>query len=115
MPDEELLPGNVGGAARIGDTVHRATGPWTPAVHALLGHLAGRVPCVPRVLGFDEQRREVLDFMPGRVVDGIPAAAAAGDPGMVNLVRGGEPERTRAALDDLVGRIPAIDRSLTLV
>lgn len=243
MPDEELLPGNVGGAVRIGDTVHRATRPWTPAVHALLGHLAGRVPCVPRVLGFDEQRREVLDYLPGRVIDmgaemlthgqiasvvswtrrfheavagfdhpgpwryfpidsptlighndiapynvcfdgdeltgvfdwdlagpttplaelafiawncvplwrdfgadlaagrlraiaagyggftarqilhavpgriqvmidGIPFAAAAGDPGMVNLMRGGAPERTRAGLDDLVGRIPAIDRSL---
>jgi 8-oxo-dGTP diphosphatase len=67
--DEELLPGNVGGAVRIGGTVHRATGPWTPAVHALLHHLATRVPHVPRVHGFDEQGREVLDFMPGHVVD----------------------------------------------
>lgn len=63
------LPGNVGGAWRIGDTVHRDTGPWTPAVHALLAYLAGRVPNVPTVLGFDEQGREVLTFLPGRVVD----------------------------------------------
>jgi Phosphotransferase enzyme family len=70
MPEPELwLPGNVGGAWRVGDTVRRATGPWTPAVHALLAHLAGRVPHVPRVLGFDEQGREVLTYLPGRVVD----------------------------------------------
>ncbi|MFL6139209.1 MAG: hypothetical protein ACJ74O_15600 [Frankiaceae bacterium] len=58
--NEEWLPGNAGGAWRVGDTVHRVTGPWTPAVHALLRHLADRVPHVPRVLGFDERGREVL-------------------------------------------------------
>jgi hypothetical protein len=67
--EEIHLPGNVGGAVRAGNTVRRRTGPWTPAVHALLGHLAGRVPGVPDVLGFDEQGREVLSFMPGRVID----------------------------------------------
>lgn len=66
---EEALAGNVGGAVRVGDTVRRPTGPWTPAVHALLDHLAGRVPHVPRVLGFDAQGREVLTYLPGRVVD----------------------------------------------
>jgi hypothetical protein len=68
--DEVRLPGgNVGGAVRVGDTVRRATGPWTPAVHALLAHLADRLPHVPRVLGFDEEGREVLSFLPGRVID----------------------------------------------
>jgi hypothetical protein len=66
---EELLPGNVAGAVRVGDTVRRPTGPWTAAVHALLGHLATRIPCIPRVLGFDELGREILDFLPGRVID----------------------------------------------
>jgi hypothetical protein len=41
----------------------------TPAAHALLDHLAPRLPHVPRVLGFDRQGREVLDFLPGRVTD----------------------------------------------
>jgi hypothetical protein len=67
--DEELLPGNLGGVLRVGATVRRPTGPWTPAVHALLQHLADRVPHIPRVHGFDERGREVLDFLPGRVVD----------------------------------------------
>ncbi|WP_405060868.1 aminoglycoside phosphotransferase family protein [Kribbella sp. NBC_01505] len=67
MDSEELLPGgNVGGAVRVGDTVRRATGPWTPAVHALLEHLAGtELTGLPRVHGFDDQGREVLDFLPG--------------------------------------------------
>jgi hypothetical protein len=70
-PSQEVpLPGgNVGGAVRVGDTVRRSTGPWTPAVHALLGYLASRVPHIPRVLGFDDQGREILSYLPGRVVD----------------------------------------------
>lgn len=67
--EEDQLAGNVGGAVRVGDTVHRPTGPWTAAVHALLGYLATRVPDVPRVHGYDEQGREVLSYLPGRVVD----------------------------------------------
>ena len=63
------LAGNVGGAWRIGATVHRTAGPWTPAVHALLDFLAPRAEHTPRVLGFDEQGREVLTFLPGRVID----------------------------------------------
>lgn len=69
--DGEPLPGgNVGGAVRIGPTVRRPTGPWTPAVHALLRHLAASgLPAVPRVHGIDARGREVLDFMPGEVID----------------------------------------------
>ena len=82
---EERLVGNVGGALRLGDTVRRATGPWTPAVHALLGHLAGRIPHVPRVLGFDELGREVLDYLPGRVIDVEVEPLTTGQ--IVSLVR----------------------------
>ncbi|MGH3354379.1 MAG: NUDIX domain-containing protein, partial [Nocardioidaceae bacterium] len=71
MLDGERLPGgNVGGAVRIGPTVRRPTGPWTPAVHALLDHLAARgLDHVPRVLGYDERDREVLTFLVGDVID----------------------------------------------
>jgi hypothetical protein len=68
---ERPLPGgNVGGAVRVGDTVRRPTGPWTPAVHALLDHLhrAG-LDSIPAVLGVDEQGREILTYLPGRSVD----------------------------------------------
>lgn len=66
---EVYLPGNVGGAVRVGDTVRRATGPWTEAVHALLDYLSTRVTGVPQVLGYDEHGREVLSYLHGRVVD----------------------------------------------
>jgi Phosphotransferase enzyme family len=70
-PGETALPGgNVGGAVRVGDTVRRPTGPWTPAVHGLLDFLAGAgLRGVPRVRGFDEHGREILDFIPGRTFD----------------------------------------------
>jgi aminoglycoside phosphotransferase (APT) family kinase protein len=64
-----LKGGKVGGAVRVGDTVRRPVGPWTPAVHALLEYLAPRIPHVPRVLGFDERGREVLTYLPGKVID----------------------------------------------
>ena len=62
--------GNVsGGVVRVGDTVRRPAGPWTPAVHALLTHLHGvGFHAVPRPLGIDDQGREVLTFAPGSVV-----------------------------------------------
>ena len=69
--DGSRLPGgNVGGATRIGATVRRATGPWTPAIHALLDHLAAAgLTETPRVLGVDERGREVLTYLEGRLVD----------------------------------------------
>lgn len=69
--DGERLPGgNVGGAVRIGDTVRREVGPWTPAVHAVLAHLADAgLPAVPRVHGVDARGREILDYLPGEVID----------------------------------------------
>jgi hypothetical protein len=66
---EVEMPGGLGGAVLVGGTVRRPIGPWTPAVHALLDHVATRVPHVPRVLGFDERGREVLTYLPGTLID----------------------------------------------
>jgi hypothetical protein len=69
MEDEPLGGGNMSaGVVRVGDTVRRPAGPWTPTVHALLEHLrrAG-FHGAPRVLGLDAQGREVLEFIPGDV------------------------------------------------
>lgn len=72
-PEERLPGGQVGGATRIGDTVRRPTGPWTPAVHELLDHLDRRgLPLVPRVLGIDRRGREVLTYLPGQVLEVSP-------------------------------------------
>lgn len=57
---------DFGRVERIGDTVRRPAAPWTPAVHELLRHLeAVGFEHAPRVLGFDEQGREVLTYLPG--------------------------------------------------
>jgi len=68
--EEQPLPGEnaSAGVVRVGDTVRRPAGPWTPAVHALLNHLHGAgFRGAPRPLGIDEQGREVLTFIPGTV------------------------------------------------
>ena len=67
MPEEISLGGNLQDAVRIGDTVHRRAGPWTPAVHALLRYLEGANFPAPRVMGMDAQGREVLRFLEGDV------------------------------------------------
>jgi Phosphotransferase enzyme family len=69
MAEERLEGGYADGAVRVGDTVRRLAGPWTPAVHALLAYLADRgFTGAPRPLGLDEQGREVLTFLPGETV-----------------------------------------------
>lgn len=74
---EDLPGGRVGGAVRVGDTVRRPTGPWTPAVHELLDHLAQEgVPAVPCVLGRDGAGREVLRYIPGRTMGAAPVVPA---------------------------------------
>jgi DNA methylase/Phosphotransferase enzyme family len=64
--EERALPGNVSSVAQVGDTIHRSTGPWSPAVHAVLEHLE-RVGFggAPRFRGIDEQGREVLTRLEG--------------------------------------------------
>ena len=59
---------------RVGDTVRRPVGPHTAYAHALLRHFE-RVGFdgAPRVLGLDEQGREVLSYVEGI---GGPRAAA---------------------------------------
>ena len=46
------------------------------------------------------------------MLDWIPAAAAAGDQGLINLMAAGEPERSRRSLRDLQQRIPHIAAQL---
>ena len=70
MVHEEILTGgNSSVVVRVGDTVRRNSGPWTPAVHALLDTFrASGIRRVPAAAGLDEQGREILSFLPGDVV-----------------------------------------------
>lgn len=65
--EEQLPGGNVNKAVRVGATVRKPSGPWTPAVHALLRHLelAG-FDAAPRALGVDDQGREILTYIEGQ-------------------------------------------------
>jgi hypothetical protein len=66
--NEQRLGGgrSSAGVVRIGDTVHRPAGPWTPTIHAYLRHLrANGFTASPEVLGVDEHGREVLSYVPG--------------------------------------------------
>jgi Phosphotransferase enzyme family len=69
--DEEELPlsgGNVSTVVRVGDTVRRTMGPWSPTVHELLRHLESRgFSGAPRFLDIDERGREVLTFIDGEI------------------------------------------------
>lgn len=64
------MAGGVNTVLRVGNRVHRPSGAWTPAVHALLEHVAAEgFEGAPRAYGFDAEGREVLDFVPGEVPD----------------------------------------------
>ncbi|HEY0259909.1 MAG TPA: phosphotransferase [Lacisediminihabitans sp.] len=70
MDEETLAGGNSSTVVRVGNTVRRTAGPWTPAVHRLLTtlRLAG-IAEVPEHLGLDDRGREILSFLPGRVAN----------------------------------------------
>lgn len=51
---------------RIGGTVRRRPGPWTPNVHRLMrGLRAAGVDVVPEPHGVDDEGREVVEYVPG--------------------------------------------------
>ncbi|MEO3769261.1 aminoglycoside phosphotransferase family protein [Micromonospora sp. B9E7] len=81
MVDQEVLAGGgVNEVIRVGATVRRPTGPWSPRVHDLLRHLAARgFRGAPRFHRVTDDGHEILDFLPGEVSNypATPAAASA--------------------------------------
>jgi hypothetical protein len=74
MSEVRLPGGQTTGAVLIGDVVHKPAVPSSVTVHALLRHLEGAgFDGAPRALGFDEQGREMLTYLPGDTVgEGTP-------------------------------------------
>jgi hypothetical protein len=71
MDDDEVVlhGGNTNVVVRVGETVRRTAGPWTPAVHALLRHLhTAGFDAAPRPFGVDAKGREILSFIHGDTV-----------------------------------------------
>lgn len=75
MKEVPFIGGNMNDATRVGDTVRRRAGPWTPAVHALLRFLENAGFAAPRARGMDEQGREILEYIEGDVHPGWPDPA----------------------------------------
>lgn len=68
------MGGNVSpGVVRVGSTVRKPATVSTPAVEALLEHLAGvGFAHAPRTLGRDGRGRHVLEYVPGVMADTLP-------------------------------------------
>ncbi|WP_034090819.1 phosphotransferase [Streptacidiphilus albus] len=88
IEDGEQASGAVTTVVRVGETIRRPTGVWTPAVHALLDHLEqGGFAGAPRPRGIDEHGREVLTLLRGEVaMRPWPAELVSGD-GLWQLAR----------------------------
>jgi Ser/Thr protein kinase RdoA (MazF antagonist) len=77
--EEALAGGNVAAlVARVGATVRKPVTAATPAVHALLDHLAAAgFDGAPRALGLDATGRQVLEYIAGDTADTLPAMTGA--------------------------------------
>ena len=73
-PDVRLAGGNMGGAIRVGQTVRRQAGPWTPTIQALLNWLRshGVADIVPEPLGLDDRGREIVQYIAGETFPAEP-------------------------------------------
>lgn len=74
VPEQPLTGGaQTPGLVRVGTTVRRPSYPRSEFVEAVLRHLeAVGFAGAPRVLGYDEQGRQVLSFIDGTVPHGLP-------------------------------------------
>jgi len=71
VSDSEMaLPGGkLNRVVRVGNTVRRSAGPWTPTVHALLRHVRSKgFRFAPEPFGYDHAGREVLEYVSGDTV-----------------------------------------------
>ncbi|MEU8664028.1 aminoglycoside phosphotransferase family protein [Actinoplanes philippinensis] len=66
--DEVFDGGNMGGAVRVGGTVRRTAGPWSPTIQRLLHHVRDRgINGIPEPLGADEHGRDNVSYLAGVV------------------------------------------------
>ena len=67
-PEIPLGGGNMNSVVRVGDSVRRRLGPWSPGIHALLRHLreSGFI-AAPKVVGIDPKGREIMRYIEGEI------------------------------------------------
>jgi len=88
MNNEEILHEGVNVVVRVGNTVRRIPGKWTPSVHALLKYLRShRFVSVPEPLGFDKKGREILSFIEGEVGTYTLTSAARSNAALISAAK----------------------------
>jgi Ser/Thr protein kinase RdoA (MazF antagonist) len=103
--EEVLAGGNMTAVVRVGDTVRRTAGPWTPTIHALMRHIrASGFQTVPEPLGLDERGREIVSFLPGAPLTYPLPAFAWSDATLTAVAR-----YLRAFHDASLGFVPPAD------
>lgn len=72
--ERPLAGGNAShGVVQVGATVRKPWTPATPAVHDVMRHVRSAGVDVPEVIGRDDQGRQVLEMVPGRLAMDSPA------------------------------------------
>ena len=100
--EEVLAGGNMTAVVRVGDTVRRTAGAWTPTIHAFMRHLrAAGFTTVPEPLGIDDRGREVISLLPGAPATYPMPAFAWSDATLAAVARS-----LRAFHDASVGFVP---------
>ena len=99
-----LTGGGVNEVVRIGVTVRRPTGRWSPLVHGLLRHLREQgFAAAPAFHEVTADGFEILDFIPGEVSNYPPTPAAASPEALATAAR-----LLRRYHDSTVGYAPGV-------
>lgn len=83
-----LSGGRLNTILKLGDTVHRPSGSWTPQVHELLKHIRKEgFFAAPIPLGFDESGNEIVSFIEGEVSNYPLSVTAASPEALISAAR----------------------------
>jgi tRNA A-37 threonylcarbamoyl transferase component Bud32 len=76
MDEKNITKGNISEVFRVGTVVYRDLKPQSKTIHRLLLHLETKgIDFVPRFLGLDENKLEMLSFVEGETIEDYPAQA----------------------------------------
>jgi mutator protein MutT len=108
---------DMSGPGLVIDDVAFAAWNWVPMWRDVGAAVAAeRVQVMATAYGEGVTAEQILERLPVRLqraLDTILAGQRAGDPGMLNLAKVGEPDRSANALVELVERLPAIRQALS--
>jgi mutator protein MutT len=107
---------DMSGPGLVIDDLAFAAWNWVPMSRAIdPADAARRLRVMAAAYGDGVTAEEVLERLPVRLqraLDTILAGQRAGDPGMLNLAKVGEPDRSARALAAMAARLPAVEQAL---